>query len=73
MYPFSNHTKGPNSDVSSIGYGFLRRYQSPTIFLKIACEEDLFLPVVVGVYMPMVSAYFGHSLVHIKLIAIIIF
>ncbi|KAJ0966929.1 hypothetical protein J5N97_023846 [Dioscorea zingiberensis] len=48
MHPISNHSKGPNSSVSSIGFGFLRRYQSPTIFLKIACDEDLLLPVVVG-------------------------
>ncbi|KAH7669100.1 hypothetical protein IHE45_11G054900 [Dioscorea alata] len=62
MYPFSNHSKGPNSDVSSIGYGFLRRYQSPTIFLKIACDEDLFLPVVVGENaVDMLMASFGED------------
>ncbi|KAM0942236.1 putative bifunctional nuclease domain-containing protein [Dioscorea sansibarensis] len=62
MYPFSTHSKGPNSDVSSIGYGFLRRYQSPTIFLKIACDEDLFLPVVVGENaIDMLMASFGED------------
>ncbi|KAK8965680.1 hypothetical protein KSP40_PGU017797 [Platanthera guangdongensis] len=35
-------------NVHSIGHGFLQRFQSPTVFLKIACAGDLLLPIIVG-------------------------
>ncbi|KAL4186623.1 hypothetical protein AMTRI_Chr09g34840 [Amborella trichopoda] len=34
--------------VSSVGHGFLSRFHSPTIFLKIACDGDILLPIIVG-------------------------
>lgn len=39
-FPFSANT---------IGLGFLRRFQSPTMFLKISCDGDFLLPIVVGI------------------------
>ncbi|KAF3440362.1 hypothetical protein FNV43_RR18646 [Rhamnella rubrinervis] len=37
-FPYSN----------AVGQGFLQRFQSPTIFLKISCDGDFLLPIVVG-------------------------
>ncbi|XP_022145351.1 uncharacterized protein LOC111014826 isoform X2 [Momordica charantia] len=34
----------------SLGLGFLRRFRSPTVFLKISCNGDFLLPIVVGEY-----------------------
>ncbi|XP_043710734.1 uncharacterized protein LOC122659698 isoform X2 [Telopea speciosissima] len=48
LLPFPIHEKGPKADVSSIRHGFLHRFQSPTIFLKIACTGEWFLPIIVG-------------------------
>lgn len=45
---FSLQANGKNSNASPLGHGFLRRFQSPTIFLKIACDGDLLLPMIVG-------------------------
>ncbi|KAG0457229.1 hypothetical protein HPP92_022055 [Vanilla planifolia] len=47
-YPFAVHRRGVNSTFDSMGHGFLRRFQSPTVFLKIACDEDLLFPIIVG-------------------------
>lgn len=47
-HPFSSHRRGVDLNVHSIGHGFLRRFQSPTVFLKIACDGDLLLPIIVG-------------------------
>lgn len=38
-FPYSN----------TVGQGFLQRFQSPTIFLKISCDGDFLLPIVVGI------------------------
>ncbi|KAL0920769.1 hypothetical protein M5K25_009936 [Dendrobium thyrsiflorum] len=46
-YPFSSHRR-IDFNVHSIGHDFLRRFQSPTVFLKIACDGDLLLPIIVG-------------------------
>nr|GMD53401.1 bifunctional nuclease 2 [Ipomoea batatas] len=49
LSPFSVRANDPRGiDVSFIGTGFLRRYQSPTIFLKISCDGDFVLPIIVG-------------------------
>ncbi|KAI3980591.1 hypothetical protein MKX01_025156 [Papaver californicum] len=47
LSPFSTQAKyiTPNT---TIGHGFLRRFQNPTVFLKIACDGDLLLPIVVA-------------------------
>lgn len=41
IFPFSNN---------SINQGFLQRFQSSTMFLKISCDGDFLLPIVVGSY-----------------------
>ena len=33
----------------SLGLGFFRRFRSPTVFLKISCNGDFLLPIVVGI------------------------
>lgn len=38
-FPYSN----------TVGQGFLQRFQSPTMFLKISCDGDFLLPIVVGI------------------------
>ena len=48
LLPFSAQAKEYIVDVSSIGQAFLRRFQSPTIFLKISCDGDFLLPIIVG-------------------------
>ncbi|KAA8532033.1 hypothetical protein F0562_006825 [Nyssa sinensis] len=48
LLPFSIQAKESRADVSSIGMAFLRRFQNPTIFLKISCDGDFVLPIVVG-------------------------
>lgn len=47
--PFSVQKKDPRGDVTSIGPEFLRRFQSPSIFLKISCDGDFLLPIIVGI------------------------
>ncbi|CAN6463932.1 unnamed protein product [Victoria cruziana] len=34
--------------ISSVGDSFFRQFQNPTIFLKIACDGDFWLPIIVG-------------------------
>ncbi|XP_057962858.1 bifunctional nuclease 2 isoform X2 [Malania oleifera] len=48
LLPFSVRAKESRVDVNSLGLGFLRRFQSPTIFLKISCDGDFLLPIIVG-------------------------
>ncbi|KAL2939719.1 Bifunctional nuclease 2 [Bienertia sinuspersici] len=48
VVPFSAQVKYLKSDVNSIGLSILRRFRHPTIFLKISCEGDFLLPIVVG-------------------------
>ncbi|XP_039161628.1 bifunctional nuclease 2 isoform X2 [Eucalyptus grandis] len=43
LHPFAVKARGP-----SVDQGFLHRFQSPTIFLKIVCDGDFLLPIVVG-------------------------
>nr|CAD1830589.1 unnamed protein product [Ananas comosus var. bracteatus] len=40
--------RDPMSQVKSLSHGFLRRFHSPTIFLKVVCDGDLLLPINVG-------------------------
>lgn len=49
--PFSAQGRDPRSESNSIGPGLLQRFQSPTIFLKISCDGDFLLPIVVGIWM----------------------
>ncbi|KAJ0039664.1 hypothetical protein Pint_28589 [Pistacia integerrima] len=48
LLPFPFRAKISRDDVTSIGQHFLRRFQSPTIFLKISCDGDFLLPIIVG-------------------------
>ncbi|KAF2306312.1 hypothetical protein GH714_016394 [Hevea brasiliensis] len=46
--PFAVLSKETRPDMSFIGHEFLRRFQSPTIFLKVSCDGDFLLPIIVG-------------------------
>ncbi|KAJ7953184.1 Bifunctional nuclease 2 [Quillaja saponaria] len=46
--PFSHQAKDTRTDINSIGQSILHRFQSPTIFLKISCDGDYILPIIVG-------------------------
>lgn len=50
LVPFSFHPKDRIADASSLGTGFLRRFKNPTIFLKISCDAEYVLPIIVGEY-----------------------
>lgn len=50
LVPFSSHPKDRIADASSLGTGFLRRFKNPTIFLKISCDAEYVLPIIVGMY-----------------------
>ncbi|XP_022741744.1 bifunctional nuclease 2-like isoform X10 [Durio zibethinus] len=47
--------------ISSIGQAFLSRFPSPTIFLKISCDGDFLLPVIVGEFAveKLMAAFWG--------------
>ncbi|KAF5462932.1 hypothetical protein F2P56_018895 [Juglans regia] len=45
---FSIPGKKPQIGIDLIGEGLLHRFQSPTIFLKISCDGDFLLPIIVG-------------------------
>ncbi|XP_017978206.1 PREDICTED: bifunctional nuclease 2 isoform X2 [Theobroma cacao] len=47
--------------ITSIGQAFLSRYPSPTIFLKISCDGDFLLPIVVGEFAieKLIAAFWG--------------
>lgn len=49
--PFSVHEKKPRVGVDLIGEDLFHNFQSPTIFLKISCDGDFLLPIVVGIRM----------------------
>lgn len=49
---FSPQARDPMSKVKSLSHGFLRRFHSPTIFLKVVCDGDLLLPINVGMLAP---------------------
>lgn len=48
LIPSSFHPKDRIADASSLGTGFLRRFKNPTIFLKISCDAEYVLPIIVG-------------------------
>ncbi|XP_062102717.1 bifunctional nuclease 2 [Humulus lupulus] len=48
MFRFSVQRKELRPDFNLISQGFLHRFQNPTIFLKISCDGDFLLPIVVG-------------------------
>ncbi|XP_004287762.1 PREDICTED: bifunctional nuclease 2 isoform X1 [Fragaria vesca subsp. vesca] len=48
LRPFSVQATRPRSVLDKLGRNFLQRFQSPTIFLKISCDGDFLLPIVVG-------------------------
>ncbi|KAB1201773.1 Bifunctional nuclease 2 [Morella rubra] len=48
LTPFSVQGKNSRLGVDLIQEGLLRRFQSPTMFLKISCGGDFLLPIIVG-------------------------
>ncbi|XP_068646209.1 bifunctional nuclease 1 [Aristolochia californica] len=48
LTPFSIQAWASSANVGSIGSGLLRRFRSPTIFLKVSCDGDMLLPIIVG-------------------------
>ncbi|KFK28264.1 hypothetical protein AALP_AA8G494300 [Arabis alpina] len=46
--PFAVRASESRVGVLPIGIGFLRQFKHPTIFLKISCDGDYLLPVIVG-------------------------
>lgn len=48
VFPSVSQAKESRSDVDSVGPAFLRHFQSPTIFLKISCDGEFLLPIIVG-------------------------
>ncbi|XP_010557505.1 PREDICTED: bifunctional nuclease 2 isoform X2 [Tarenaya hassleriana] len=46
--PFAIRASESRVGVSTIALGFLRRFKYPTIFLKISCDGDYLLPIIVG-------------------------
>ncbi|XP_038905904.1 bifunctional nuclease 2 [Benincasa hispida] len=45
-----NQRESSRVNSHSLGLGFFRRFRSPTVFLKISCNGDFLLPIVVGEY-----------------------
>ncbi|XWS42195.1 hypothetical protein CRYUN_Cryun17cG0147200 [Craigia yunnanensis] len=47
--------------ITSIGQAFLSRFPSPTIFLKISCDGDFLLPIIVGEFSieKLIAAFWG--------------
>lgn len=48
LISFSVLGKHPTADMDSLGPDLLRTFRNPTIFLKICCDGDFVLPIVVG-------------------------
>ncbi|KAJ9172608.1 hypothetical protein P3X46_015825 [Hevea brasiliensis] len=46
--PFAVLSKESRPEMSFIGHEFLGRFQNPTIFLKVSCDGDFLLPIIVG-------------------------
>lgn len=46
--PLSVQEKTSRSYNNLSRQGFLQRFQNPTIFLKVSCDGDYILPIVVG-------------------------
>ena len=50
VYPFGlQERKEARANTGLLGHGFLRRFHSPTIFLKVSCDGDFVLPIIVGI------------------------
>ncbi|XP_062144085.1 bifunctional nuclease 2 [Alnus glutinosa] len=50
LTPFSVQGQKPRVGVDLIGEDLFHNFQSPTIFLKISCDGDFLLPIIVGDY-----------------------
>lgn len=50
--PFAVRASESRVGVLPIGLGFLRQFTHPTIFLKISCDGDYLLPLIVGTFAP---------------------
>ncbi|KAJ8764327.1 hypothetical protein K2173_006067 [Erythroxylum novogranatense] len=48
MFPHTVQAKESRPELGIIRYDFLRRFQSPTMFLKVSCDGDFLLPILVG-------------------------
>ncbi|XP_021819502.1 bifunctional nuclease 2 isoform X2 [Prunus avium] len=48
LRPFSAQSNRSRNLFDTLGRNFLQRFQNPTIFLKISCDGDFLLPIVVG-------------------------
>ncbi|XP_010266917.1 PREDICTED: bifunctional nuclease isoform X2 [Nelumbo nucifera] len=48
LLPFPIKGNQSKADLHLVGHGFLRRFQNPTIFLKVSCDGDFLLPIIVG-------------------------
>ncbi|XP_059454314.1 bifunctional nuclease 2-like [Corylus avellana] len=48
LAPFSGQGKKPRVGVDLIGKDLFHHFQSPTIFLKISCDGEFLLPIIVG-------------------------
>ncbi|XP_009344815.1 bifunctional nuclease 2 isoform X2 [Pyrus x bretschneideri] len=48
MRPFPVRASRQHNFFDTLGRNFVHRFQSPTIFLKISCDGDFLLPIVVG-------------------------
>lgn len=46
--PFAVRASESRVGVLPIGLGFLRQFKQPTIFLKVSCDGDYLLPLIVG-------------------------
>lgn len=46
--PINEAKESEVDQISFIEHGLLRRFQNPTIFLRIACDGNLLLPIIVG-------------------------
>lgn len=48
MTPINEAKESEVDQISLIEHGLLRRFRNPTIFLRIACDGNLLLPIIVG-------------------------
>ncbi|XP_074304986.1 bifunctional nuclease 2 [Silene latifolia] len=46
--PYSTKVRGFENTVTSVGLSILRRFRHSTMFLKVSCEGNFLLPIVVG-------------------------
>lgn len=63
VFPFGlQERKEARPNTGLLGHGFLRGFQSPTIFLKVSCDGDFVLPIIVGILESCRFIYFFLSL-----------